>query len=492
MKSQTVSHNIIYNEIKVVSRIAFPLITFSYASRILHAENIGKVNFSSSFVNYFNLIASLGLSTYAIRECSRLNNEQEKFDETASQLFSINICTMLFSYLLLGFALLVSSSIRGYGLLILIYSINIFFSIIGTDWINAAKEDFKYISIRTLLFQILSLFLILTMVRGEEDYLKFACISVLGASGSNVINIFYRRRYCKIHFTFHMDLKKHMKPILLLFSLVLAQSVLNNLDITMIGFIINDQAVGYYSTAVKIYTIIEQLVSSISLVLLPQLTYQIYKKNYNKVNALLHKSLNFIVTLGMPCATGLFMLSKEILTLACGPEYSEAAQSLSILSLAMVVNLIGGSFWGNLILLPYGREAQFMVACLVSALINGIANYILIPVMGINGAALTTLFSMFIILLICRFRKSTDIKIGYKLTDFFPVFIGCIMIVAVCTVWKNLIANYIIRIIICIFQSCLIYVLILYLGKNEIIKFMLSKTKQKIQEIRTSSGERRN
>lgn len=45
----------------------FPLITFPYISRILLAEGVGKYNFSYTYISYFQLLASLGISTYAIK-----------------------------------------------------------------------------------------------------------------------------------------------------------------------------------------------------------------------------------------------------------------------------------------------------------------------------------------------------------------------------------------------------------------------------------------
>ena len=60
--------NTIYNTIKTLFGIVYPLITFPYISRVLMAENVGKINFANSVVSYFSLIASLGVTTYAIRE----------------------------------------------------------------------------------------------------------------------------------------------------------------------------------------------------------------------------------------------------------------------------------------------------------------------------------------------------------------------------------------------------------------------------------------
>ena len=71
MGTADVRKNTIYNAVKSVCGIVYPLITFPYISRVLLAENIGKINFSGSVVSYFSLIASIGISTYAIREISQ-------------------------------------------------------------------------------------------------------------------------------------------------------------------------------------------------------------------------------------------------------------------------------------------------------------------------------------------------------------------------------------------------------------------------------------
>ena len=66
-----VRKNSIYSLLKAFSQVVFPLITFPYISRVLHAENVGKVNFGNSIISYVSLAASLGITTYAVFENKR-------------------------------------------------------------------------------------------------------------------------------------------------------------------------------------------------------------------------------------------------------------------------------------------------------------------------------------------------------------------------------------------------------------------------------------
>ena len=252
MNQPSVKKNTVFNIIKTLSTIIFPLITFPYISRILHAENIGKINFGASIVSYVSLIASLGVTTYAVRECSKVRFDQNRLNETASQIISINIISTCIAYIALFLLLLFWKSVLNYRILILIQSLSILFATLGADWLNTAMEDFKYITIRTFVFQLIALIAMFVFVHKPEHYLVYAIISIISSSGGNIVNIFYRRKYCKIHLTLKIEWSKHLPPIILLFAMILSQTIFVNVDTTMLGIMRSDFEVGLYSTSTKI------------------------------------------------------------------------------------------------------------------------------------------------------------------------------------------------------------------------------------------------
>ena len=141
---QNIKANSILNVIKTISSIVFPLITFPYISRVLMPENVGKVNFGTSYISYFSMIASLGITTYAIRECSSVRENNNLLGQKSSEIFSISICTTAISYILLAISLLLFRKLDSYRVLIVIQSTSILFTTLGADWLNSAMEDFKY------------------------------------------------------------------------------------------------------------------------------------------------------------------------------------------------------------------------------------------------------------------------------------------------------------------------------------------------------------
>lgn len=478
---RNIQKNTVFNFIKTGSSILYPLIVFPYTSRVLGAAGLGKVNFGNSIISYFSMMATLGVTAYAVRECSRARRDKEQLGKVASQIFSINLCTTAIAYLALAICLGVSSSLKGYTTLIWVQSISILFTTLGADWLNTAMEDFRYITIRTCLFQLLALVMLVLCVKQPEDYLLYAVTGVISSSGANLMNLFYRRRYCKVRFTLRMNWRRHLPPILLLFAMMLSQTILNSLDTTMLGLLRGDYEVGLYGAAWKINNIVSQVVASIAWVVMPGLSEQFAKKDYDQVNRLLRGAALFTAVLGVPCVVGLVSIPAEVLFVAGGGEYLAAANILRLLTISMAMSFITG-IYGNMILLPSGREGQFMVACIAASVVNGLTNYCLIPSMGGEGAALATVASTVVILIITTWHIEKEIRFEGLRDLLRAPLVGGAGIFLWCMVCKILTENLWLRTGLSLVGSGLIYLAALALMKHEFYTDQILPVMEKIQK----------
>lgn len=481
MKKNSIKLNAFLNMIKTISSILFPLITFPYISRVLSPKNIGKINFGSAFVNYFSLIASLGITTYAIRECSAKRKNKNELSKVASQLFSINIITTIISYTIMIITLLLFRNFDSYRTIIIIQSTTILFTTLGCDWLNSAMEDFEFITIRTIFFQVLSLLLMFIFVHRPSDYIKYVVITIFSSSGANITNIFYRKKYCKVRFTSRMNWKVHAKPIVLLFVMILAQTIFSNADVTMIGLIKGDTEVGYYSTAYKIENIISQVVSSLAWVIMPRMSSYFETESYEQINELLKKVFGVLVFLGFPCVAGTIVLSKEIILIIGGIEYLGSVIPLAILMLSFFFSLFGGSFLGNMVLLPSKKEKDYMIICCVATVVNVILNLFLIPKFGAIAAAGTTAFCSFLMMIIMVLIKDKRIKLDYIWVEMLSPIVGSVLIFFFCRIILLVVESLVLRTAICIFGSIVLYFVVSLLMKNEILFELLDKMISKIR-----------
>lgn len=483
MGTASLKKNTIYNILKSCSTVVFPLIVFPYVSRVLLPDNVGKVNFGASFISYFALIASLGCSAYAIRACSAVKHDRIELGRVASHIFSINLYSTLVAYILLFASLFLFRQLDHYRVLIVVQSTSILLTTVGADWINSAMEDFKYITIRTFAMQMLSLAAIFLFVKTPDDYIVYAVISVISTSGANLLNILYRRKFCSIRFYLRPEWRKHIKPILLLFTMILAQTVFKNTDITMLGLIKSDYEVGIYSTAVKVYNIINQLVTSIVWVLLPRISYLFAQEGKEELHAILKKALGFLVGLGLPIIAGILVTADDVILLCAGAEFASAATPLRFLMISFFFSLVGGGFMGNIIMIPAKKEFHFLVACSIAAVANVILNGLTIPTYGESAAAIATGVAELIIFLylLPHAVKTVQMKGLWKI--FLAPLVGSAAILGLGMLIAHLIPDLMwlrLSVTVCSCVAC--YGLVLLIFRYELLTDTLSKILRKFKK----------
>lgn len=398
MNERKTIKNLALNIIRVALNLLFPLITFPYVSKILGPVNLGKVNFTSSVVNYFVLIASMGIPSYGVIVCAKARENTEKLKKTICELLYINIVLVVLAYFLFFASLLCVAKFQADRTLFLVQSISILLTAAGVDWIYSALEDFAYITIRSIIFKIISAALILILVKTNDDYILYAAILVLSGVGSCVLNLVHARQYIRLYPIKKLKIKQHMMPILTFFAASIAATISSNLDTTMLGFFKGDYEVGIYSFAVKIKNLLIMVDSAILAVFVPQ--FSMYAQSgkleqYKKSVRLLSQMMFTFACVMSFFAVGFY---SDVITILGGEQYSTAKAPLIILTLCLIVLSMTWTL-GVGVLQPLGREKDYAKGITVSTVTNIIFNVCLIPPFGSTGAALATIISESVLLM---------------------------------------------------------------------------------------------
>ena len=242
-----------------------------------------------------------------------------------------------------------------------------------------------------------------------------------------------------------------------LFAMILSQQVFCNCDTTMLGLMHGDRAVGLYSTAVKIYNIVNSLMASITWVVMPKLSYAFAREDYDSINHTLQYALNFILTLGVPCVIGMNLLAPEIIKIAAGPAYADAAHVLGILAITLAISLIWG-FVMNIILLPAGIDGVCLKACALAAVFNLVTNAIFIPHVGLVAAAISTACSQVIGLLVCLPHVNERIKLKELVRNTIKApACGGVLVIIVISLCNLLLTNVWIKVMVALGVSFVVY-----------------------------------
>lgn len=460
------------NSLQTLLNLIFPLITFPYVSRVLSVSGMGKYNFANSIISYFVLIAGLGISRYAVREGAKIREDKLQFSKFASRIFSINLCSTLISYLLLFITLFFVTSLRNCIEAILIFSIQIFFTTLGMDWLYIIYEEYAYITVRNILFKVISILLLFTFVRQSNDYLKYAAITTFASVGSYLLNFLHSRKICNIKLVWKFNWTPYIIPILTIFGTMVAVTIYVSSDITMLGFLKNNYIVGIYSISAKIYGMVGPMLSATMAVTIPRLAMLMGQGKMSNYKQLFKKLLQTMILIVLPAVVGLMMTSKNIVLIIAGGEYLRSATPLSILSIALFFGTLNTIFV-ECVLIPAKRERATLITAVIAAITNLLLNFVLIPHYSEVGTAMTTVIAECLSMLM-NFYFSRDIIGEIFLAKGFwkenlNIVIGTIAIWLVCILIKSLIYSNIIQLIISIICSCVIYILILYVLRNKLV-----------------------
>ena len=468
MKRHSLGVNFIFNILKTLMGVIFPLITFPYVARILGPEYMGKIDYAQANITYFTLIAGFGISGYAVREGARIRDDKERLNRFSGEMLAVNLVTVSIAYILCFLSLLVPKFAPYRGLM-LIFSSTIILSAIGLEWLYNVYEDYQYITVRSFVFQVISMILLFTCVKAEGDYVIYALILICSSVGSNIMNLFRSRKYIRLRVLFNKNFFSHIKPMFYIFIMNIAASIYLIMDRSMLGFLTGDDTeVGLYSAAIKITTVITSLMNTVRVVMTPRVSYFVQndKKQAERLN---YMAIKLVCMFSIPCAIGLFFLSDKVLLLFAGNKYLAATDTLKILLMDVVFAAINGVVI-NQIFISYRKDKKASMAVIIGAVTNLILNSFTIPLFGKEGAAISTVASEVAIFVFACIEGRDIFRIRKVMKQIVQSIFACIPMVGIYFLLGLNGVNDIVLVLSTIFGGALLYFVMLFIMKNELIK----------------------
>lgn len=400
MEVKSIRHNMIMNILLSASGVVIPLLTYPYITRVLSPDGLGRVSFATSLIFYFKIIAQLGIPTYGIKLCAQNRENQKELSKTVINLAAINICSMFLSVVIFLSAVFHIQSLEAYREVLLIAGINILAETMNFEWLFKGLEQFDYITKRSLLCRILVMILTFLVIREENDYLMYAFLTTVSPMIICILNIRKTRKIIRF------DLKKidsfyirsWMKPILTLCLTGTIVTIYTSIDTVMISYFCGDALTGIYSVAIKVKTILVTLLTSAAAVYLPRLSICQKENNMNSFTELISRSLKFIFMTALPMAIFFFCMADMSVHIIAGEGYETAILPMKILMPTILIIGIT-SILGTQALISLGKQIPYFIGAMIAAVVDVILNLLLIPEMGICGAAISTLAAEVIVLI---------------------------------------------------------------------------------------------
>lgn len=395
--AKSVKVNYMLSLFDIVMGIAFPLITLPYVTRILSPDNIGHVHFYLNILSYITLLTALGIPLYGVREIAKNRNDEKSRNKVAIEILLLHLILTIFAYIIVFILCITVAKIKEDIPLFAVLSISLFFSTIGVSWFFQAIEDFKYITLRSLLVKIISLILLFSLVKSKSDILWYGVVLVGGSVGNNVFNLVRLNKYIKREdFDRNLNPLKHIQPACKVFVLNLTIGIYTQLSVFLLGFLQTDAAVGYYTMAQKIVAVLNSIVLALTTVLLPRLSNYIGNNQQEEFKVLGNKALSFVLAISLPVCAGLITLSRPIVMVLFGEQYKPSIIVLVIW--APILTIIGLSqIYGKSLLYSTGHE-MLMALCtaigMIVYLIVGIPGIIYYSIVGASVGSFAAEFAV--------------------------------------------------------------------------------------------------
>ncbi|MFM9328707.1 flippase [Paenibacillus mesotrionivorans] len=480
---KSIKMNAVFSLLQSILSVVFPLITFPYISRIFGVDLLGNYNFAKNFVEIFAIIAMLGIPTYAAREGARVRENRAEISKFMSEMLSISLISSAAALIILYTSAFSLGVLEAYTSLIIIFSITIPLTMIGMSWIFVIYEDYAFRTMMSVVVNILSIVAMFLFVKTASDVYIYAFITVLSAGGSSLISFFYSKKYCDLRIVFSVNWKKHFLPIVMLFSAYLSIMIYNQTDIALLGFMCSDYNVGIYSVSTKVYNMVKYCLLAVSSVLQTRAVILANNNDVESINRFLSKSFNMLMTFVIPCMTGMAFMSADIIEFIAGKEYASANISMIILSISLFFALFSTAH-SSCILIPNNREKITLRGAVIGAGVNFFLNLVFIPLFQENGAALTTLLAEATVFFLYYSVSKKYFTHLNGMATFTKTIAGSIGIIVVQLLLSSMGGNIIVRIIVKVGLSAIVYFVLQIATKNEVVTEIfgnaLNKVKQKL------------
>jgi O-antigen/teichoic acid export membrane protein len=191
----------------------------------------------------------------------------------------------------------------------------------------------------------------------------------------------------------------------------------SQISILFLGFLGTKEEVGLFRVAATGAALVSFGLQAVNMALAPQVARLYGAGETEKLQKLVTLSTRVAVAVSVPVAFVLMAWGEEIIALIFGDEYIPAAKALIILCLGQLVNASAGSV--ALILNMTGNDKSTVLGAATALVVNFMLAIILIPLLGLSGAAIGFAVSLTIwnVILMVMVKKKVGITTFLVLND---------------------------------------------------------------------------
>lgn len=391
--------NTILNVVATASTAVMTVLTVPYLSRVLSVEGNGAVSYTQSVAGWFLTFCVPGISLYGVRECARVRDDSRKLATLVCELLIIISCCTCVSSLVFAMAILGIPAFRQVSGLMWIFLIGNVLSAYGVEWFYQSIEQYAYITIRTIVFKLLSIICVFCLVKTEDDYFLYGFLIAILSACNNLFNIARLAKLVDFKYVEKIRIAKHIKPLSFFFVAGLSTTVITSLDTVLLGlFTTGTYQVGLYQFSMKCKNLFSAVINAVTNAMVPRVSYEESQGHTQRRLDIWHKGFVLIVFFSLSLSVYVFIFADPIINFTVTAKFSEAATPLRLLCPLMVLMALN-TYMSSMMLIPMKRESVTTTVNAIGAIISVSLGCVFDHRYGANGAASAVLIANIVIFL---------------------------------------------------------------------------------------------
>lgn len=384
-KNKNILNNIFSLLILQGSKYIIPLILLPYLVRTLGIQTFGLLAFITATINILRGFVSYGFDYSGTKQISLERENKKKLSEIFTSIIFAKLFISIIAFFILFILSIFVNKIDTNFLIFVFAFLIIFGEVIFPTWFFQGIEEMKIITYLTILYKTIYLLLVITLVKNESDLYLVLLLDSIGSILIGLYSLFYVKKNYNITLTIpkirnvFFQLKNGWHIFLSRITVVL-YSTFNTF---LLGVLVSNELVGFYSLAEKIYMAIRGLLNPIVQAFFPFLTKK-HKENKESYLSISRKLLIVASTILFLFSTITYFFSNEIIYLISGEYILATKKILEVFSYSLFFAL--GSFL-SIFLIIESNEKKLSKITFISMIVNLILIYPTIYFFSIIGLA---------------------------------------------------------------------------------------------------------
>ena len=380
-----------------IAQMLISLVVGLLTARYLGPSNYGLINYANAYTAFFMAFCTLGINSVLVQEF--INHPEQEGAAIGSTLVMRAISSFCSAGVIIGIVSILEKDEPTTIAVTALCSIGLLFNIFETfNYWFQSKLQSKVTSIVILVSYAVTALYKIILLALNKSVLWFAFSTALDYICIGILLIIAYKKYQGQRLSFSKDISKRILKKSVPFILPsLMVSIYGYADKFMLKQMLNEESIGFYSSATAICSMWTFVLTAIIDSMYPTImeSHKTDKEMFEKRNRLLY-AIVFYVSVAVSLFFTVF--ADKIVAVLYGQAYLPAAAPLRVVTWYTAFSYLGVA--RNAWIVCENKQKLLKYIYIVSALSNVVLNYFFIPSMGPTGAALASLITQILTTLV--------------------------------------------------------------------------------------------